>query len=160
MPSFDIVSKVDSHEITNAVDQSNREMTTRFDFKGVNASFELTENEVLMKAPTDFQLQQMLDILRNKMVKRNIDTRSLEIKDAEVNLAEARQKVIVKQGIESETAKKIVKFIKNSGIKVQPAIQGDQVRVTGKKRDELQDTIALLKNESFGLPLQFENFRD
>lgn len=160
MPSFDIVSKVEQHEITNVVDQATREITNRFDFKGVKASFELNNNEITLKAPSDFQVQQMLDILRGKMVKRNVDTRSLEIKDPDINLSEARQLIIVRQGIESDIAKKIIKFIKNSGTKVQPAIQGDQVRVTGKKRDDLQEIIALLKNESFGLPLQFENFRD
>lgn len=160
MPSFDIVSKVDQHELTNAVDQSTREITNRFDFKGIKASFDLTDNEITLKAPSDFQLQQMLDILRSKMVKRNLDTRSLEIKDPDINLAEARQVIVVKQGIESETAKKIVKYIKNCAAKVQPAVQGDQVRVTGKKRDDLQEVIALLREESFDVPLQFENFRD
>ena len=160
MPSFDIVSKVDNHEISNAVDQSNREIKNRFDFKGVEATFELTENEILLKAPSDFQLTQMIEILRGKMVKRELDTRSLDIQEPEINLSEARQKAIVRQGIETDMAKKIVKHIKNSKIKVQASIQGDQVRVTGKKRDDLQATIAELKEAAFDLPLQFENFRD
>jgi uncharacterized protein YajQ (UPF0234 family) len=160
MPSFDIVSKVESHEVANAIDQCTREITNRFDFKGVKAVFELEENEITLKAPSDFQLQQMLEILRAKMVKRNVDTTSLKIEDPETNLSEARQKITIQQGIESEIAKKITKFIKSSGTKVQPAIEGDKIRVSGKKRDDLQEIIALLKKESFGLPLQFENFRD
>lgn len=160
MPSFDIVSKVDHHEIANAVDQSIREVTNRFDFKGVNATFELTDNEITLKAPSDFQVQQMLDILRNKMVKRGIDTRSLDIESPNINLSETRQKITVRQGIESDIAKKITKFIKTHLNKVQATIEGDKIRVSGKKRDDLQATIAALKNESFGLPLQFENFRD
>lgn len=160
MPSFDIVSKVDNHELTNAVDQANRELTTRFDFKGVDAKFELSDNSINLSAPSDFQLQQMADILRNKLVKRNIDIRSLDYKDPEIQLSVARQEIVVKQGIDKELAKKITKDIKASKMKVQPAIQGEQVRVTGKKRDDLQQAISMLKEGEYEQPLQFENFRD
>jgi len=160
MPSFDIVSKVDNHELTNAVDQANREVTNRFDFKGSNASFALTEENITLKAPSDFQLTQMLDILNAKLSKRGIDVRVLECKDPEVSLHEARQVVIVKQGIEKEMGKKIIKLIKDQKFKVQAQIQEDQVRVTGKKRDDLQEVIAHLRESKLDLPLQFENFRD
>lgn len=160
MPSFDIVSEVDDHELMNAVDQSNREVNTRFDFKGTNAKYELKENEITMVAPSDFQLKQMLDILKLKCSKRKIDAECLDVKEPQVNLSEARQTVIVKQGIEKEIAKKIIKIIKETKLKVQAAIQGEQVRVTGKKRDDLQDAIAVLKEKSVGLPLQYQNFRD
>lgn len=161
MPSFDIVSKVDAHELTNAVDQANRELGLRFDFKDVKASFELKESTITVKAPSEFQVTQMSDILANKLSKRGIDVRSLEYKDILSNLSEARQEVIVRQGISSEIAKKITKLIKESNLKVQAAIQGDQVRVTGKKRDDLQETIQFLREaKTVELPLQFENFRD
>lgn len=160
MPSFDIVSKIDEHELTNAVDQANREITNRFDFKGVDASFELDKDVITMASPSDFQLKQMEDILRGKMVKRGIDTRSLEFQEPEVSLNQARQKVTVRQGIDKEFAKKLIKFIKDTKIKVQGSVQGDQVRVNGKKRDDLQSIIASLKEADFALPLQFENFRD
>ncbi len=160
MPSFDVVSKIDNHEVTNAVDQANREIGTRFDFKGSDARIELSKNTITLIAPTDFQLKQLDEILRNKMAKRQIDIRSLEYKDADVKLNEARQLVEVKQGIEAEKAKKIVKLLKESGLKVQAAIQGDQVRVTGKKRDDLQAAIAFLREAKLELPVQFENFRD
>lgn len=160
MPSFDVVSKTDNHEVTNAVDQTNREIGTRFDFKGTDARVELSKNTITLIAPTDFQLKQLDEILRNKLAKRQVDVRSLEYKDAEVKLNEARQSVEVKQGIEADKAKKIVKLIKEGSFKVQAAIQGDQVRVTGKKRDDLQAVIAFLREAKLELPLQFENFRD
>lgn len=160
MPSFDVVSKVDTHEITNAIDQTNREINTRFDFRGTDSRAELAKNSITLIAPTDFQLKQVDEIMRNKMAKRQIDIRSLEYKDPEIKLNEARQIVEVRQGIEAEKAKKIVKIIKESGLKVQAAIQGDQIRVTGKKRDDLQATIAMLREAKVELPLQFENFRD
>lgn len=160
MPSFDVVSKVDHHELTNAVDQANREITTRFDFKDSGAQFELKQNSVLLTAPSDFQVQQMQDILRNKLTKRSIDVRCLEFGNIEKNLSEARQTVTVKQGIEKELGKKITKALKNSQLKVQAAIQGEQVRVTGKSRDDLQSAIALLREEKLEQPLQFDNFRD
>jgi hypothetical protein len=160
MPSFDIVSEIDQHELTNAIDQANREVTTRFDFKGVDATFEFKDNKIIMTAPSDFQVKQMHDILANKLAKRDIDLRSLEYQKMETNLHQAKQVVDVKQGIAVETAKKIIKYIKDQKFKVQAAIQSDQVRVTGKKRDDLQDVIAALKAEDFNLPLQYTNFRD
>lgn len=160
MPSFDVVSEVDMQEVRNAVDQSNREIGTRFDFKGIDAAFESSENEITLRGEQEFHLSQMLDILRQKLAKRGVDVASLDVKPPEVNLSNARQKVVVRQGIESDLAKRIVKDIKASKVKVQAQIQGDQVRVTGKKRDELQEIIALLRKGDFGLPLQFTNFRD
>jgi hypothetical protein len=160
MPSFDVVSNTDNHEVANAVDQTNREIGTRFDFRGTDARVEISKNTLTLIAPTDFQLKQVDEILRNKFAKRNVDVRALEYKDPDVKLNEARQVVEVRQGIETEQAKKIVKLIKESGLKVQAAIQGEQVRVTGKKRDDLQDAIAMLREAKLNLPLQFENFRD
>jgi cyclic-di-GMP-binding protein len=160
MPSFDIVSKTDSHEMTNAIDQANREVTTRFDFKGTNARFEFSKTTITIFAPNDFQLKQMDEILRNKLSKRNIDARVLDYKKPDINLSEARQAVEVKQGINPEEAKKIIKMIKEANLKVQAALQGEQVRVTGKKIDDLQTVIAILRQAKLNLPLQFENFRD
>lgn len=160
MPSFDVVSKVDNHELTNAVDQANRELQTRFDFKGVEAEFKLVDNNVELTAPSDFQVKQMQDILQNKVASRQIDVTALKFQDIETNLSQAKQLVNVQNGIDSKTAKDIVKLIKNEKLKVQAAIQGDQVRITGKKRDDLQTVIAFLREQSLGLPLQFENFRD
>lgn len=160
MPSFDIVSQLDEHELTNAVDQANREVTTRFDFKGTNASFTLEKETITMKAPSEFQLQQMLEILQAKCVKRDIDIRCLQCKDPESNLSEAKQVVEVQQGIATDKAKKINKMIKDQKLKVQTSIQGDQIRVTGKKRDDLQTTIAFLKDADIEMPLQYINFRD
>ena len=160
MPSFDIVSEVDLQEVRNAVDQANREVTTRFDFKNVNASFELKGEEITLRAEAEFQLKQMLDILRQKLVKRNIDIGCMETGNPETSLNNARQVATIKQGIDSDTAKKMVKGIKSSKLKVQAQIQGEQVRVTGKKRDDLQQVIALLRDSDYGLPLQFNNFRD
>lgn len=160
MPSFDAVSEVDKHELQNAVDQLKRELETRFDFKGVTCKVELKDNELLLGAPSDFQVSQMRDIFENKAIKRGIDAQSLEFKDPEINLQETRQKVIIKQGIEQAVAKKIVAYIKDSGLKVQAQIQGDKVRVIGKKRDDLQEAIAKLREGNFGLGLQYDNFRD
>ncbi len=160
MPSFDIVSEVDLQEVRNAVDQANREIATRFDFKGVEAAFEQNENEVLLRAEQEFQLNQMMDILRQKLVKRKVDIAAMDIRDPETALHAARQRVIIKQGIDSDVAKKMVKQIKSSKLKVQAQIQGDQVRVTGKKRDDLQQVIALMRETDYGLPLQYQNFRD
>lgn len=160
MPSFDIVSNIDHHEITNAVDQANREISTRFDFKGTNTRLELNKNDITIIAPTDFQLKQVDEILRNKLTKRSVDIRSLNYKDVSVNLSEAKQTIEVKQGIDAENAKKIVKLIKDAQLKVQAAIQGDQIRVTGKKRDDLQEVIAMLREAKVAIPLQFLNFRD
>ncbi|WP_045728647.1 YajQ family cyclic di-GMP-binding protein [Xanthomonas sp. GPE 39] len=160
MPSFDVVSEVDKHELTNAVDQANRELATRFDFKGVQATFELDDQVIAQSAPSDFQLKQMTDILRARLLARGIDVRCLEFGDVEINLAGARQKVTVKQGIEQKLAKKIVATLKEAKIKVEAQINGEKLRVSGKKRDDLQDAIALLKKSDFELPLQFDNFRD
>lgn len=160
MPSFDVVSQTDLHELANAIDQCNRELANRFDFKGSNTKVSFEKQQITLVAPSDFQLKQVDDILRNKLAKRGIDSRSLKYQTPQVNLAEAKQVIEVKQGIDSENAKKIVKLIKEAQYKVQAAIQGDQVRVTGKKRDDLQEVIAFLRQAKVELPLQFENFRD
>lgn len=160
MPSFDVVSEVDMHEVSNAVDQANREVGTRFDFKGSNAVFEHAEADVTLRAQSDFQLEQMREILCNKMAKRNIQIGSLTFNDPICNLNDARQTVTIQQGIDTELAKKIVKAIKAAKLKVQAAIQGEQVRVTGKKRDDLQTCINYLKEQDYDLPLQYINFRD
>ena len=160
MPSFDVVSEIDFHELTNAVDQASRELGQRFDFKGVEAAFELVEATVTMTAPSDFQLKQMLEILKLRVAKRGIDVACLDVEDPEVNLARATQQVVLKHGIDAETGKKVSRLIKDSRLKVQAQIQGDKVRVVGKKRDDLQDAIALLRKSDLGIPLQFNNFRD
>ncbi len=160
MPSFDIVSELDSHEVANAVDQANREVGTRFDFKGTDAKFTLEGDTITMQAEADFQLNQMLDILKAKLVKRQIDLGHLKVGDAVVQHKKAEQPVTLQQGIATDDAKKIIKSIKGQKIKVQAAIQGDQIRVTGKKRDDLQAVIAFLRAEETGVPLQFNNFRD
>jgi uncharacterized protein YajQ (UPF0234 family) len=160
MPSFDVVSEVDLQEVRNAVDQANREVGTRFDFKGVDAKFEQNDAEITLRAEQEFQLNQMMDILRQKLVKRKVDIAAMDIKEPESTLNAARQQVVIKQGIDTDTARKMVKAIKGSKIKVQAQIQGEQVRVSGKKRDDLQQVIALLKEADYGLPLQFINFRD
>jgi len=160
MPSFDVVSEVNHHELSNAVDQANREVTTRFDFKGTGSNFELAGNLVTMNTESEFQLQQMYDILCNKLVKRGVDIACLELGDPNVQLKTATQQVTVREGIDTAEAKKMIKLIKDRKLKVQAAIQGDQLRVTGKKRDDLQEVIALLKEGKFAMPLQFKNFRD
>jgi len=159
VPSFDVVSEVDLHEISNAVDQANREVRQRFDFKGVDAEFELTDH-IALRAEAEFQLQQMMDILHSKMAKRKVDILSLDAQEPEMAGKTARQRVLIRQGIESDLAKRMVKDIKGTKIKVQAQIQGDQVRVTGKKRDDLQQVIAYLREQKYGIPLQFINFRD
>ena len=160
MPSFDIVSEVDMHEITNAVDQAAREIGNRFDFKGVDMEFNLKDDVLAISAEVDFQIHQMLDVLQNKMVKRGIEISCLKTADVNTVGQKATMQVTVQQGIESETARSIVKKVKEKKMKVQIAIQGDKLRVTGKKRDDLQEVIALLKDENYGLPLQYNNFRD
>ena len=160
MPSFDVVSEVDMHEVTNAVDQANREVGNRFDFKGTGSEFIQDEAVITMKSQSEFQLEQMLDVLRSKLSKRGIDLACLDLGDPEQAGREARQKVTLRQGIDSATAKKIVKMVKDAKMKVQASIQGEQVRVTGKKRDDLQQAIALLRGAELDLPLQFNNFRD
>ena len=160
MPSFDVVSEIDKHELTNAIDQTNREVGNRFDFKGSNSKVEEDESGMLLEAKSEFQIRQIQDILNQKLTKRGIDISSLEEKQVEERGGRARLSVVVRQGIDTETAKKVVKLVKDSKIKVQAAIQGDQVRITGKKRDELQQVIAMLRGADVGLPLQFSNFRD
>jgi len=160
VPSFDVVSELNHHEVENAVDQTRRELDTRFDFRGVDAKVLLEKNEVTLEAKADFQLKQMLDILRLKVSKRGIDLVCLDVKDPEVTIATAKQKIVLKEGIDAETAKKIQRVIKDSKIKVQAAIQGDKLRVTGKNRDDLQETIALLRQQKLEAALQFNNFRD
>ena len=160
MPSFDVVSEVNHHELSNAVDQAIREVTTRFDFKGTGSNFELNELVVNMNTESEFQLQQMYDILCNKLTKRGVDIACLELGEPDIQARTATQSIKVREGIETADAKKMVKMIKERKMKVQTAIQGDQLSVTGKKRDDLQAVIALLKGEKFDLPLQFKNFRD
>lgn len=160
MPSFDIVSEINQHELTNAIDQTNREISNRFDFKDSNAKVVLTKSQITITAPTEFQLKQVDEIMRNKLTKRNIDIRVLTYKDIDKNLSEARQLIDVKDGIDQENAKKIVKLIKDAQFKVQAAIQGNQIRVTGKKKDDLQDVIAHLRQAKTDVPLQFNNFRE
>lgn len=160
MPSFDVVSEVDKHELTNAVDQANRELASRFDFKGTDAKFELDKSVITQSAPSDFQLQQMLDILRAKLISRKIDVRALDLGEVETNLAGARQKITVKQGIEQPIAKKLVATLKEAKLKVEAQINGDKLRMTGKKRDDLQLAMAVLRKADVELPLQFDNFRD
>jgi len=161
MPSFDIVSEVDMHELSNALDQSNREVGTRFDFKGIDASYELNnDSDINISAEVDFQIQQMMEILRSKMIKRGIDIKSLKEGDVQLVGQKASMIVAVNQGIEADIARKIVKAVKEAKLKVQTAIQGEKLRVTGKKRDDLQQVMALLKEGGFGVPLQYDNFRD
>jgi uncharacterized protein YajQ (UPF0234 family) len=161
MPSFDVVSEVDMHEVNNALDQANREVGTRFDFKGIAAEFTLNDSsDIVVTAEVDFQVRQMLEILRAKLVKRNVDTKSLQEGEIQTSGQKATMVVKIQQGIESELARKIVKLVKETKIKVQTAIQGEKLRVTGKSRDDLQQVIAMLRDANLGIPLQFENFRD
>jgi uncharacterized protein YajQ (UPF0234 family) len=160
MPSFDVVSEVNQHELSNGVNQANREVTTRFDFKGSDSKFLLTDQVIAMNTESDFQLQQMYDILCNKLVKRGIDIACLEKGEAEIQARTATQNIKINEGIDTNTAKKMVKLIKQGKTKVQAAIQGEQLRVTGKKRDDLQAVISLLKNADVEIPLQYKNFRD
>ncbi len=160
MPSFDVVSEIDAHELSNAVDQANREIENRFDFRGTGAKFELAEWTVTLEAPEAFQVQQMMPVLTEKLAKRGIDVGAMDAGKPEVALHRTRQQVVMKHGVDTDSARTIVKTIKQSKLKVQAQIQGDQVRVTGKKRDDLQDAIQLLKESNLGLPLQFTNFRD
>ncbi len=160
MPSFDVVSEVDKHALTNSVDQAQRLITNRFDFKGVNASFELKEYEITITADAEMQLDQMLDILRPAMAKNGIDVSCLEIGQVKSACKQVKREVKVRTGIDKDLAKKIVALVKDKKLKVQASIQGEQVRVTGKKRDDLQECIAALRAAELGMPMQFENFRD
>ncbi|MCB1624176.1 MAG: YajQ family cyclic di-GMP-binding protein [Pseudomonadales bacterium] len=160
MPSFDIVSELNSHECANAVDQANRELAQRFDFKDSGATFALQDAVISLEAPAEYQLKQMLDILTTRLAKRGLDPKCMEVEDAHSNLARARQQVTLRHGIDGESGRKITRLIKDAKLKVQATIQGDKVRVTGKKRDDLQEAIQLLRKTDFDRPLQFENFRD
>lgn len=160
MPSFDVVSEVDLHQLTNAVDQAGRIVANRFDFKGVDASFERDERRVVITAEAEFQVTQMEDMLRGALVKCGIDPGAMDLSDLETSGKQVRRTVVLKHGLDSAQCKSIVKRIKDKKMKVQAQVQGDQVRVTGKKRDDLQQVIALLREEDLGAPLQFTNFRD
>ena len=160
MPSFDVVSEVEVQEVRNAVDQASRELGTRFDFKGVDSGFEFEGEQIKLHAEEEFQLAQMLDILRDKLTRRSVDVRVLDAGEIEAAGKQKRQAFSLKQGIDKETAKKIVKRIKDAKLKVQAQVQGEQVRVTGKKRDDLQAVMAELKEAGLDIPLNFTNFRD
>jgi uncharacterized protein YajQ (UPF0234 family) len=158
-PSFDIESKVDTQEVTNAVNNANKELQRRFDFKGIKANFEFAKDAITIDAPEEFQLTQMEDILNTQLVKRGIDILALDPQPMDKNLARAKKVIKLKQGIDQKYSKKIVAFIKDKKFKVQATIQGEQVRVSGKDLDVLQEVITALKAESFGIPLQFGNYR-
>ncbi|PLC54089.1 YajQ family cyclic di-GMP-binding protein [Pollutimonas nitritireducens] len=160
MPTFDVVSEVDKHELSNAVDQASRELVTRFDFKGTDAKFELDGFVVTQSASSVFQLNQMLDILRGRLSARGIDVRCLDVAPPLENLGGARQKITIKQGIEQAISKKLIAALKADKLKVEAQINGEKLRISGKKRDDLQAAIAVLKKADVELPLQFENFRD
>ncbi|MCL4110017.1 UNVERIFIED_CONTAM: hypothetical protein GTU68_038234 [Idotea baltica] len=160
MPSFDVVSEVDLHELRNAVDQANKEVGTRYDFKGCDCSFELNDEVMTLKAEGDFQLKQMRDVLRSKMVARKVDTGALDIQDVEGQLKNTRQRILLKQGLDGDAGRKVNKLIKEGKFKVKSQMQDKQVRVTGKKRDDLQQVMAMMRGADIGVPLQFTNFRD
>ena len=160
MPSFDTVSEVDLHEVSNAVDQANREIGNRYDFKGSSARVIQAEDQLTVQADNEFQLQQLKDILHLKLAKRGVDLGSLEEGKLETTINQARQTLRVQQGIPPDTAKQIVKLVKDARLKVQASVQGDKVRVSGKNRDDLQKVIAMLKDAAIDLPLQYTNFRD
>lgn len=160
MPSFDVVSEINFHEVTNAIDQANRELSSRFDFKNTNSKFVFKSQEVTLITQTEFQLKQMQDILNNKLTKREVPLGCLTLSPPEQTGKEASQSITFKQGIDQTLSKKIVKTIKTAKIKVNTSIQGEQVRVSGKKIDDLQTTIELLKEKIIEQPLQFNNFRD
>jgi cyclic-di-GMP-binding protein len=160
MPSFDVVSELNAHEVTNAVDQANRELAQRFDFKDTGARFELEQLVVTLRAQVDFQLKQMLEILKLRLAKRGIDVACIDAQEPEIALSAATQKVTLRHGIDPDAAKRISRLVKDSKLKVQASIQGEKVRITGKQRDDLQAAIQLLRKADLGLPLQFDNFRD
>lgn len=161
MPSFDVISEVDKHELTNAIDQARRDLGNRYDLRGTDARFEQEDDNVITQfAPTEYQLDQLLEMLRLRLAGRHIDLRCIELGDVETNLAGARRKITIKQGIEQAQAKKIIAKIKEAKIKVDCQIQGEKLRINGKKRDDLQTAIAFLRKAELEVPLQFENFRD
>jgi cyclic-di-GMP-binding protein len=160
MPSFDVVSELEVHEVANAVDQANRELSQRFDFKDSGARYELADFVVTLHAQVDFQLKQMLDILKLRLSKRGVDIACLEVKEPQTSLSAAHQEVILRHGIDLETGKKIARLIKDSKLKVQASLQGNKVRIAAKQRDELQAAIQFLRKAGVAMPLQFDNFRD
>jgi cyclic-di-GMP-binding protein len=160
MPSFDVVSEVDLPELRNAVDQARREIENRFDFKGTSAAVELSDTTIQMKGDAEFQLEQILDIVRMKLAKRGIDVACMDPQEVTKAGMAVKQEVLIRQGIEADLAKRIQRLIKDAKIKVQASLQEDQIRVTGKKRDDLQQVIALLRAQTFDRPLQYQNFRD
>lgn len=161
MPSFDIISEFDTHEVKNAVDQANKEVSTRFDFKGTSSDFELTDEKLVMISESTFQLQQMFSVIVAKLSRRGVDVGCMDVGEPKGTGGKLmRQEITLKQGLDSTTAKKIVKLIKDKKLKVQAAINGDKVRVTGKKRDDLQEVIQMLRDEKLETPLQYDNFRD
>ena len=159
MPSFDVVSELDKHEVTNAVDNAMKDLDRRYDLRG-KGTFEFKEKTVTLTAEAEFQLEQMIEILKLALVKRKIDVQCLEVKDHYASGKVVKQEVVLREGIDKELAKKIVALVKDAKLKVQAAIQGEQVRITGKKRDDLQEAIALLRTQELGMPLQYNNFRD
>ena len=160
MASFDIKSELDHHELTNAVDQANRVLQNRFDFKGTGAQFSVGEKQINLSANEEFQLHQMSPVLNESLAKRGIDLKSLKPQEIEVSGGTAQQNIDLQEGIDKELAKKITALVKQSKSKTQASIQGDSVRITGKKRDELQAIIQLVKDQNYNIPLQFVNFRD
>jgi uncharacterized protein YajQ (UPF0234 family) len=160
VPSFDAVSELNGHELANAIDQANRELAQRFDFKDTGARFELAEFSVTLHAQVDFQLKQMLEIMKLRLSKRGIDLKCLEVKEPQTTLATAQQEVLLRHGVDAETGKTLTRLLKDSKLKVQASLQGDKVRVTGKQRDDLQAAMALLRSAKLDRPLQFNNFRD
>jgi cyclic-di-GMP-binding protein len=160
VPSFDAVSELNAHEVANAVDQASRELAQRFDFKDTGARFELQELSVTLHAQVDFQLKQMLEILKLRLAKRGVDLQCLEVKEPQTTLSAAHQEVVLRHGIDQETGRKLLRIVKDSKLKLQASLQGDKVRVSGKQRDDLQAAIALLRGAKVGVPLQFNNFRD
>ena len=160
MPSFDIKSELDHHEVTNAVDQANRVLQNRFDFKGTGAEFTISDKEINLSAKEEFQIHQMLPVLNESLAKRGVDLKILKPGDVEVSGSSSQQVITLQEGIDKELAKKITTMIKQSKSKVQASIQGDSVRINGKKRDELQEIIQVIKDQNYDIPLQFVNFRD
>jgi cyclic-di-GMP-binding protein len=160
MPTFDAVSELNTHEVANAVDQANRELAQRFDFKDTGARFELKDFTVTLQAQVDFQLKQMLEILKLRLSKRGIDLSCLDIKEPHTTLSSAQQEVVLRHGIDADTGRKITRLMKDSKLKVQASIQGEKVRISGKQRDDLQAAMALLRGAKLEVPLQFTNFRD
>ena len=160
MPSFDIKSEIDKHELINVIDQANRVLKNRFDFKDADAEFKLNDTSILLTANEDFHIKQMSSVLHESITKRKMDIRILKPGKIEISNKTARQTVDLQEGIDRELAKKITTLIKQSKLKAQASIQGESIRITGKKRDDLQDAIQTIKDQKYNVPLQFDNFRD